>query len=221
MNRKHQIGFRRWRVILISLALLVAFLGLDAYITTSPFSYRSHVSVVKADLRSLGTALEAYFADHGTYPAQRPLRNLSLYPDKLKRAGGWELMTVEPGLGDQLHGTTTPVAYIEKIPQDLFTRAPRKQPFFRWLFNCDSPYAGYYYKSVESYSPFAYFTDGKGWILFSPGRDTIYDINPAIDYDPSKLQPSPVLVEKTYDPTNGAGIGGDIYRICDRDNANR
>jgi hypothetical protein len=52
---------------------------------------------------------------------------------------------------------------------------------------------------------------GRGWILWSPGPDGRYDIDAARDYDP-RVPISPSLLEKTYDPTNGAVSAGDVWR---------
>jgi hypothetical protein len=63
---------------------------------------------------------------------------------------------------------------------------------------------------------FAYYTNGKGWILFSPGPDQDYDIkDPASVYDSGIYQPSSDLIGGpwTYDPTNGTESSGDIWQV--------
>lgn len=68
--------------------------------------------------------------------------------------------------------------------------------------------------------PFAYFEDGKGWILISPGPDRKYDIaDPAAVYDGAIPQPSAHLLAGgpwTYDPTNGTVSQGDVWRVRER-----
>jgi type II secretory pathway pseudopilin PulG len=83
---------------------------------------------------------------------------------------------------------TTPVAYLVGSPTD--PGSPDRQ----W--------------------PYAYFTDGKGWILYSVGYDGDYDLIPSKVYDGSTTQPSPLLEGGpwTYDPTNGTDSSGDIWR---------
>ncbi len=54
--------------------------------------------------------------------------------------------------------------------------------------------------------------EGTGWILFSPGPDGVYDIVPWEDYDPAN-HPTPALIEKSYDPTNGTYTRGDLWRV--------
>lgn len=64
---------------------------------------------------------------------------------------------------------------------------------------------------------FAYYTDGDGWILISPGPDRIYDIvNPATVYTGSEEDFEIIharLAPYTYDPTNGKDSGGDVWRV--------
>jgi hypothetical protein len=87
---------------------------------------------------------------------------------------------------------TTPVAYLSMLCVDVFQRD----------------------RSLGL--GFAYYTDGKGWILFSPGPDQDYDIaDPAHVYDSDTTQPSPLLIGGpwTYDPTNGTESSGDVWRV--------
>jgi hypothetical protein len=68
-------------------------------------------------------------------------------------------------------------------------------------------------------APYGYCTTGsfgQGWILWSAGPDRDYDItidNVAEIYDPSARVPSDRLIDMTYDPTNGTGSNGDLYRV--------
>jgi hypothetical protein len=154
---------------------------------------RALASRVGGDMRSMVTGIEAYRADHGVPPSQRPLRSSAEEPagdteEKLRRAGGWYLTSVESGEGESLHGVTTPVAFIAGIPSDPF--APSKS------------------------IPYAYYTDGIGWILFSPGSDGVYNIVPEIDYDGTGENPSANLLQKTFDATNGSRSAGDLWRIA-------
>lgn len=100
-----------------------------------------------------------------------------------------------PRTGEQLFTVpptlTTPVSYLTSLFPDVFQR-----------------------KKSRGLS-FAYYTDGKGWILFSPGPDQDYDItDPAKVYDSSVVPPSSLLVGGpwTFDPTNGASSSGDVWR---------
>lgn len=87
---------------------------------------------------------------------------------------------------------TTPVAYLTGYMTDAFAQAGQI---------------------------YAYYVDEKpkdpasaGWILVSPGPDGKFDMDWRL-YDISKTQPSPELLLRSYDPTNGLISGGDIYRV--------
>src|SRR5262245_1679718 len=61
---------------LIELLIAVAILAILAAIAVPNFleaQTRSKVSRVKADMRSLGTALQCYLTDHGAYPPNNAL----------------------------------------------------------------------------------------------------------------------------------------------------
>lgn len=59
--------------------------------------------------------------------------------------------------------------------------------------------------------PYAYYSAGDSWILYSAGPDKDYDIDPVNDgddvFDPASL----LLIMKTYDPTNGTVSDGDVW----------
>ncbi|MCX7044413.1 MAG: hypothetical protein NTX50_02865 [Candidatus Sumerlaeota bacterium] len=65
-------------------------------------------------------------------------------------------------------------------------------------------------KSGQIY--FSYYTTGSAYILYCPGYDQRYDIDPIKDFTADTLPTSPSLVLKTYDPTNGLKSAGDIWR---------
>jgi hypothetical protein len=142
-------------------------------------------SKIENELRSLSTAIEAYYYDHGSYPAMRPLIEHCSYPKKLEVAGGADLFFTEPGKPG-LEGLTTPVDYISSILQDPFTD-----------------------RSIAC--PYAYFSKGDFWILFSMGYDWNYDIKPREHLQGSPEQIEQQLTPITYDPTNGEKSPGDIW----------
>lgn len=80
-------------------------------------SVRSPVSRVKSDMRCMATAIESYYVDHNCYPPARPLREAcKSFHDvgRLRRAGGYDLATIEFGR------LTTPVSYVtENFPDTL------------------------------------------------------------------------------------------------------
>ena len=171
-------------LILCILCLLAVILFLAVVNVPSPKRYS--ISRAINDMRDLAVGLEAYYGDHKAYPGMRPLREFGTDGNGLVKAGGAGLTAIDPG-GWGRQGLTTPVAYLDSLTTDRL--------------------------SPNQLFPFAYFTDGKGWILFSPGLDGHYDINPAVDYASSRTKASKSLLSHTYDPTNGSGSNGDIWRV--------
>lgn len=163
------------------------------------------VSRVKSDMRSLATALEAYYIDHTSYPVKISLLQMQIDPLHIAQIGGTNLFTIEPGKPGGVYGITTPVAYITSIIGDPCTAKPRPRFYYYGTF--------FTHSNDKDMTPFAYHADANGWILFSPGFDRDYDIMPERDYDSSIPQPSPSLLFKTYDPTNGTISDGDIWRV--------
>jgi prepilin-type N-terminal cleavage/methylation domain-containing protein len=88
---------------LIELLIVVAIIAILAAIAVPNFleaQVRSKVARVRADVRSLATAQEAYYTDWNSYT----LRDLA---DRRDQLTGWLMLT-------------TPVAYITSIPSDPF-----------------------------------------------------------------------------------------------------
>ena len=170
-------------VIVLAIILVLGAIAVPNFLESTP---RPKISRLKADMRSLATGIEAYFVDNNVYPLMHPLRDFAPKPEALKEAGGWDLMTIEPG-NVGIGGLTTPIAYVTSLFPDV--------------------------TSPDGKLPYAYHADRAGWIVFSPGRDGKYDIDPTKDYDGSTTQPSVRLLQKSYDPTNGLGSAGDVWRI--------
>lgn len=68
--------------------------------------------------------------------------------------------------------------------------------------------------SAAGIFPFAYHTDGKRWILFSPGPDGFYDFHPE-RMEPARAFNPAARIESTYDPTNGVFSAGDIFQASE------
>lgn len=167
--------------------------------------YRSPVSCVKADMRTVATALESYYIDHNRYPSMTPLVSWPLESVFVGKSGADRMTSMVTGRGAMLHGLTTPISYISGFPLDPFSNWPRARlyDYGRWFTH------SYDY----GVAPFAYWGDDLGWILISPGPDLDYDVDPGVDYDPKILQPSLHLLTKAYDGTNGTSSNGDIFRV--------
>ncbi len=139
---------------------------------------RAGVSRVKADQRSLATAIECYTIDNNRYPLWE------LRTDFATQRPSFILLRPEKPAGS----LTTPIAYITSIPRDPFSAGKKE-----W---------------------FSYYTSGRAWILISAGPDKDYDIVPQQDFQqPSGMRELlGILVNKTYDPTNGSVSNGDVWR---------
>jgi hypothetical protein len=90
---------------------------------------------------------------------------------------------------DTFHGLTTPVAYLSHYPED--------------------PYAPGY-RATYGYYP---SPDGRFVLLFSPGPDGVYDVNPETDFRPGNVESRDTLLLRRFDPTNGASSKGDIWFV--------
>ncbi len=157
-------------------------------------SVRSETSRARSDMRSIGLALEAYRADHGSYPAYTFDRRESIDPGsaaEFERVHG-RIPTLRARAGTQLATLTTPTPYLtEPFPADRFLERQFRN------------------------STYAYWTDGDGWIIWSPGPDGKYTITgPETLYSSAIAQPSELLlITFTYDPTNGTVSPGDLWRV--------
>jgi beta-lactamase regulating signal transducer with metallopeptidase domain len=162
-----------------------------------------------SDMRGLALAMEKYYIDNVAFPAwtDDPAHSIHAALAEQHPDGNWRLpaFRIKRDAGDRLMTLTTPVSYITRFPADPFADA-------------DGRTYQYYAPSLPvdpNRPPIGARTSiarqGKGWILWSPGPDGIYDIDAALDYDP-RVPISPSLFEKTYDPTNGAVSAGDVWR---------
>ena len=104
---------------LIELLIVVAIIAILAAIAVPNFleaQVRSKVSRVKADLRSMATAIESYVVDSNKYPPENWPS-----PYLVTVLGGQHIPNIM-----RLTRLTTPVAYVTAIPADVF--APDNDP---------------------------------------------------------------------------------------------
>jgi len=201
------------------------------------YKIKSNVARVRADMRTLETAIVSYAADYMIYPAWGIGRpgpgNVRTYNDMIvektgNRSGVGDLPTflLCDSTPDGVHFamlTTGPVlsysfagrefaarAHITKYPVDPFCR-DKGATFVYWSVVPGRMPADNKYAGAG----------GIGWILVSPGPDGDYDLPGYFYYDGRVRQPSPLLLGGTnskgsaftYDPTNGLISDGDIWRI--------
>lgn len=182
---------------LIELLIVVAIIAILAAIAVPNFleaQTRSKVARVKADERSVATALEAYSADNNKYPPGQT-----------------------SGQGNSLYGIrqlTTPVTYMTSINlTDPFD--PRKNAYVPgqkyslkyFCYSQDSPWA----QSIKDNAQFKVLGFRSAWVVNSWGPDTTDD---AAEWYPIFFVAGDLAAAnaKIYDPTNGTVSIGDVAR---------
>lgn len=213
---KKQFGFT-----LIELLIVVAIIAILAAIAVPNFleaQTRAKVSRVKSDLRTLATAIEAYFVDFNKTP---PEAGNGPFPNRVIGAFNNNSGILTPAI-------STPVSYI--------TNSDFRDPFFGnegFSANSRPDVQFYTYKSYDwewflsanpAIQPIGFgevsgvqgvmhgddFQNTYGrWRLFSVGPDRDWDNNPT---NPKNAFASPADVGVPYDPTNGTVSVGSILR---------
>lgn len=205
---------------LIELLIVVAIIAILAAIAVPNFleaQIRSKVARVKADQRSLATAIESYYIDEQSYPAVDSSNQQSesgFGANSGAAASGTPLSHMptfrrKQNAVDALRTLTTPISYITSYMSDPFASTSN---------------AGFSYSTEPAGT-----TGGTvGWILWSFGPDNdefeLGDVafNNAgtentrittVFYNPTRSVPSASLIGATYDSTNGTTSNGDVYRF--------
>ncbi len=211
---KHQTAFS-----LIELLIVVSIISILAAIAVPNFleaQTRAKVSRVKADMRSLATAVESYRVDNNRYPH----RNKWPAGGSFQGMGDVTRRITEGGTGQRgdLTFLTTPISYISTIPVDVFENrvaAPNNvidyydaklvQHLRRGL---DPGIQFDYQGAVDSNSSGFYDV---GWMLLSVGPDGHLGNSSSVGNYPTRVAYTTWIWE--YDPTNGTVSEGNVTRF--------
>ncbi|MCX7019821.1 MAG: prepilin-type N-terminal cleavage/methylation domain-containing protein [Candidatus Sumerlaeota bacterium] len=201
---------------LIELLIVVAIIAILAAIAVPNFleaQTRSKVSRVKADMRSLATALEAYCSDASIYPPN----------------DGWGSADSQYRL-ERFGFLTTPIAYITSYPRDpfvigdkLFGTSIRSFQYFNMDYRYRTPPTPAEFVSwgwtvraaagakdlraccMKSWGPDAARSMSGAVLGDSGGEWAIYGLDKVFWGWPG--------INRLYDPTNGTISAGDIVRF--------
>lgn len=209
-SRKPDAGFT-----LVELLIVVSIISILAAIAVPNFldaQVRAKVARVKADMRSMATALEMYRVDSNHYP-RRHDTNVK-YVDK-KTSMPLALGPYMPPLATQLKdfsALTTPIAYFTTLYPDVFQKLvlpPNNLIDYydptqtKWLINSRHPLRPRFQVTEEE----------AGWLLVSVGPDNHFGLFdqtggwPYNRYENAYKQ----TIYYPYDPTNGTLSSGNIY----------
>lgn len=190
---------------LIELLIVVAIIAILAAIAVPNFieaQTRSKVSRVKADQRSLATALEAYRVDNTQYYPG---------PSKLAILGLPFSVQYDMGVRWRLKGLTTPVAYMSSLPETPFwaKRLRHSGGYIDFEFNIGSTYDtnadGWYNNSGPILAGARYGVSQ--WHLRDAGPDFTFNNQGPLETGDNATNLMP------YDATNGTVSVGDIWRF--------
>lgn len=182
---------------LIELLIVVAIIAILAAIAVPNFleaQVRAKTSRAKADIRSLATAIEAYYVDWGTPPMPADATGITV-PPVLSTLTGFETFVSA--------AITTPLSYIQALPDDPFHRPQGELGLFH-LASRD-----YFIATEGNANSLDSFLEE---VTGAPQLNLQYYI---LSHGPDGDHDSPDLLENPagpalYDPTNGSQSSGDI-----------
>lgn len=195
---------------LIELLIVVAIIAILALIAVPNFleaQVRAKTSRVKADMRSIATALEAYRVDYNQYP---PDVDSGAYP-RMHDVWGNEIASY--------HMITTPVAYMTSIPLDAFYSGEGRIHSGMGIAQKNAAYFEYSEENLEDArnpSKAAQLHASQcGFVLISMGPNRYGEFSWSGDEWQAVGKNIPWVAGGRcimYDPTNGTVSHGDIIR---------
>ncbi len=201
---------------LIELLIVVAIISILAAIAVPNFleaQVRAKVSRVKADQRTMTTAIESYRVDNNRLPLRRDMDGYGT-----PSAIAWPFPPLAEK-GTYLPVLTTPVAYITTIPYDIFNRPvlaapPNGDNSCAWIDYWDEVQTQNWLRVQKNNTTY----DANGnYLIVSVGPDQYMGVVKAYEsgsrWNYPTEQPATRLTSKLfYDPTNGTISTGNIYR---------
>ncbi len=187
---------------LIELLIVVAIIAILAAIAVPNFleaQTRAKVSRVRADVRTVATAMETYKIDNNKYPpmAEYPFPSLT---------GPW------PSLHGQFSSRTpswltTPVSHMTSLPNDIFVPNQFKAPQEHW-----NRYIYFNYEEISRMTPGVVTWKGRneqtgGYFFYSFGPDKN-------DNQGAGTMPGLQGTYTRYDASNGTVSRGNIIRTA-------
>lgn len=201
---------------LIELLIVVAIIAILAAIAVPNFleaQVRAKVSNMKANLRTLATAIESYTVDNNkipmmTYAPLNPPSGSWSTPEQFKFYPGY------PALGRPA-SLTSPIAYISSTAPmvDVFRKAHKftTELSYQVMYLPSNAYRLPYTLNISEPTYVAQTNAYGSWVMHSSGPDTYYQNKPneRVDYGGAG---STGAINTSYDSTNGTVSNGDIMR---------
>jgi len=202
---------------LIELLIVVAIIAILAAIAVPNFleaQVRSKVSRVKADMRSIATAVESYAVDHNKPPVRQS--NWSI-PNPPRFYPPPDTKVFDPAIPDAAVGMkmlTSPIAYITSLPSDVFNMPMRNRPepgitdgLDYWDPGQTDSFVSFCISPVQPVQQ----GRGRGYLLLSVGPDQHLGLAPVNEWPHSGPTTNTYLW--FYDPTNGTVSSGNVFRF--------